>query len=90
MNTITHRAAAVIAMGLFSLGMQAQKQPKSPNAAAKHFGKQKEVVPCGTVAYNANQNNAKFEQWLAPKVAEAKAGILQGVALPQMLWLPFR
>jgi hypothetical protein len=76
MITLTQRAAALIATGLFTLGMQAQKQPKN-NAAPKAFGKQKQFVPCGTVEYNSKQNNAKFEQWLAPKVAQIKAGNLQ-------------
>ncbi|SFQ63259.1 M43 family zinc metalloprotease [Flavobacterium akiainvivens] len=75
MITITHRAAAVVATGLFSLALHAQKQPKNQDTA-KHFG-QKEFISCGTVHSNAAQNQQKFEQWLAPKVAAAKAASLQ-------------
>jgi len=89
MITITHRAAAVIATGLFTLGMQAQKQPKNSNAV-KRFGRQTEFLNCGTVQSNATQNTARFEQWLAPKVAALKSAGQQrnGLNTNQVVTIP--
>lgn len=89
MITITRRAVAVAAIGLLSIGMQAQKQPKN-TAGAKRFGKPTEFINCGTVQNNAAQNNAKFEQWLAPKVAALKTTNAQrnGLNTNQVVTIP--
>ncbi len=65
--------------GIFTIGATAQVPVKT----AKKFGKQlsSKFVKCGSTEYEemlqkrypARANNEKFEQWLAPKVAAAKA-----------------
>jgi hypothetical protein len=89
MNTITHRVAAVVATGLLSVGMHAQKQPKN-HEGAKRFGRQTEFINCATVPYNAGQNQQKFEQWLAPKVEAVKAHGVQksGQGVTEVVTIP--
>lgn len=84
MKTTTLRTSFFVLAGLLALNSHAQNNPKK-------FGRNlsSEVIRCGTTEYEAmlqekhplRTSDQKFEQWLAPKVAEARAQRL--AAAPQ-------
>ncbi|AWH84040.1 hypothetical protein HYN59_02455 [Flavobacterium album] len=71
--------AGLLGLAFISLGANAQTHP------AKRFGKPVEFAKCGVTEYESllqrkdpqRANKQQFEQWIAPKVAEAKARRLQ-------------
>ncbi|MEL1245624.1 M43 family zinc metalloprotease [Flavobacterium sp. DGU11] len=71
--------AGLLGLVLFSVGANAQDHP------SKRFGRPVEFAKCGVTEYEAllqkkspqRANKQQFEQWLAPKVAEARARRLQ-------------
>lgn len=80
MKKITLKVSFLLVSGLFALTANAQQ------TGAKKFGKKTaETAPCGTTQYEellkkrnpARKDNAQFEQWIAPKVAEAKRKSIQ-------------
>lgn len=95
MNT-TLKTGLVLFAGCFSLAANAQQTPTD----SKKFGKPFITASkyCGTVEYEKQlkeknpkrAESAAFEQWLAPKVAEAKAKRLQknGQGTNQVVTIP--
>lgn len=82
MKNFTLKASLLAFAGMLSMTAAAQQTP----AAVKKFGKPvTEAEPCGTVQYEAllreknpnRDNKNQFEEWLAPKVAQAKAKRIQ-------------
>ncbi len=83
MKKFTFKVSFLLLSGMFALTANAQQTPKE----SKKFGKPFIAASnyCGTVEYEEqlSQNNperakkAEFEQWIAPKVAEARAKRLQ-------------
>lgn len=84
MKNIILRASLFVFAGMFAITASAQQKP---NAFPRKFGKGiiTNVAPCGSTEYEASlqkkfpalKGKENFEQWIAPKVAEAKAKRLQ-------------
>jgi len=84
MKKITFKAYLFVFAGMFAVTANAQQK----TAGIKKFGRilqVTETTPCGTTQYEqllkkrnpARKNKEEFEQWIAPKVAEAKLARLQ-------------